>query len=61
MPGLVGRHPDDAEERMERDLSTGVGASDPRVCVELPVKSDRLTLADTEPIVERRATSHRPA
>ena len=39
---------------MERDLSTRVGATDPRVCVEFPVKSDRLTLADTEPIVERR-------
>ena len=27
---------------MERDLSTGVGATDPRVCVEFPVESDRL-------------------
>jgi hypothetical protein len=43
---------------MQRDLSTRVGATEPRVCVEFPVESDRLTLTDTEPIIEwRRPTT----
>jgi hypothetical protein len=52
--GLVRGHPDDTEEWMERDLSTRVGATDLCVCVEFPVESERVALADTEPIVERR-------
>ena len=48
---------------MERDLSTGVGATDPRVCVEFPVESERVPVADTEPIIEwrRPATGLRDA
>ena len=48
---------------MQRDPSTRVGATDPRVCVEFPVKRDRLALADTEPIIEwrRPATGLRDA
>src|SRR4249919_959809 len=34
--GLVGRHPDDAEERVERHLVSGVGTAGRRVRVERP-------------------------
>ena len=53
--GLVGRHPDDAEERLESDFVSRIGTSDPRVRVELPEKSESVASAQTEPIVERRA------
>jgi hypothetical protein len=50
---LVRRHPDDAEERLERHLATRLVAANACLCVELPRQGGGLAVDDPETLVER--------
>src|SRR6185369_12428695 len=51
---LPRRHPEHPEERRQRNLAALEVTADRRVGVQLPREHPALTLADTEPVVQRR-------